>query len=409
MHFSKSLLVIILIILILTPLILFYGHPEYFVEKPVNVKIAFLSHYLAPDFISFKNLINRWNPYFEKMGFYVSILDIDRESALKFLLSSQNSSVDIVVVSNFNFKKIVPYLVPLNFSSLAERFYEKAVNPFNENEKVYAIPFHASFPILFYNKNYITAPPQSFDQLLTFAKNFSKKYNQASPTEYGLAIYSLEGKHSALVFQSLYETFGGQLLANNFTVRFLSNETLENLLGFYQVLVEEEISPPGSLYSEFSVLNDLFAKKSFPLMIQWNYAIPFLSENFTINDFGLAPLPSISVSSTSIGYVLAFGVCKFSKNQKYSVKFLESIYSNDLIKELVLIGAFPPIKGLSNIFNNLQIRSAEEIFRECYKNCVYEKYSNDFYETFSKYLVWCLEKRISEKDFINLITNIQYS
>ncbi|MEM0052658.1 MAG: extracellular solute-binding protein [Nitrososphaeria archaeon] len=398
-----------MIILILTPLILFCGYFEYFVEKPVNVKIAFLSHYLAPDFISFKNLVNKWNPYFEKMGFYVSVLDIDRESALQFLLSSKNSSVDIVVVSNFNFKKVVPYLVPLNLSSLVGRFYEKAVDPFNENGQVYAIPFHASFPILFYDRNHINAPPQSFDQLLTLAKNFSKKYNQGSLTEYGLAIYSLEGRHSALVFQSLYETFGGQLLANDLTVRFLSNETLENLLGFYQVLVKEEISPPESLYFEFSVLNDLFAKGSFPLMIQWNYAIPFLSENFTIYDSGLAPLPSISVSSTSIGYVLAFGVSKFSKNQKYSVKFLESIYSNDFIKELVLIGAFPPIKGLSNIFDNLLIKSEEEIFRECYKNCVYEKYSNNFYETFSKYLVWCLEKRISEKDFINLIASIQYS
>jgi hypothetical protein len=48
----------------------------------------------------------------------------------------------------------------------------------------------------------------------------------------------------------------------------------------------------------------------------------------------------------------------------------------------------------------------EKIFYESYKNCVNEKFSNKFYETFSKYLTWYLEKRISEKEFIKLISGI---
>ncbi len=303
-------IVIVVIILILTPFILYYGYPEYF-SKPVAIKIAFLSHYLAPDFILFKSLVNKWNSYFQKMGFCVSVLDIDKESALQFLLSSENSSVDIVVVSNFNFKKMFPYLVPLNF--LTERFYEKAVEPFYENGQIYAVPFHASFPLLFYDKTYIISPPKSFDQLLTFAKNFSRKHNQESFTEYGLAIYSLQGRHSALIFQSLYETLGGQVLVSNSTVKLLSNQTLGNLISIYRFLVEEEISPPETLYFEFSVLNDLFVKDKFPLMIQWNYAIPLLSENFTINNFGVSPIPSNSLSSTSIGYIPSFRYIKVFK------------------------------------------------------------------------------------------------
>ncbi|MCX8188132.1 MAG: extracellular solute-binding protein [Nitrososphaeria archaeon] len=364
MHYSKTfrILVIIVIILILTPFMLYYGYFVYFHREPVNIKVAFLSHYLAPDFISFKNLVNKWNPYFQKMGFHVNILDIDRESALQFLLSSQNSSIDIVVVSNFNFKKLVQYLTPLGLNQLNERFYEKAVHPFYQNGQVYAIPFHASFPILFYDRTYITDIPKSFNQLLTLAKNLSKAHNPESFTEYGLAIYSLQGKHSALVFQSLYETFGGHVLVTNSTVKLLSNQTLESLLNIYRLLIEEEISPPETLYYEFSVLNAEFIKKKFPLMIQWNYAIPFLSKNFTRDELGISSLPSDFQSSTSIGYVLAFGVCKFSKNKNYSIKFLESIYLNDFIKELVGIGAFPPIKGLSNLFDNILIENEEKIF-----------------------------------------------
>ncbi len=82
---------------------------------------------------------------------------------------------------------------------------------------------------------------------------------------------------------------------------------------------------------------------------------------------------------------------------------------NEFIKELVRIGFFPPIKNISYISDNLLLVNEEEVFRECYKNCVYERYSNDFYETFSKYLAWCLENRILEKDFINLLENLQYS
>lgn len=410
MHSLKkvSILVMIVILLILTPS-LYYGFFDYFGKRPADIKIAFLSHYLAPDFISFKNLINKWNSYFQKMGFHVSIVDVDRESALQSLLSSQNSSIDIVVVSNFNFRKMVPYLIPINLNSISEQFYEKAVYPFYVNGQIYALPFHASFPILFYNKEFVFEPPTSFNQLLLLAQNFSRACNQNSMTEYGLAIYSLQGRHSALVYQSLYESFGGQILVTNSTVKFLSNQTLEKLLGIYRLLVEEKISSPDTLHFEFSVLNDEFNKKKFPIMIQWNYAIPFLSENFTMENVGLSPIPSDFMSSTSVGYILAFGVCKVSKNLNYSIKFLETICTHNFIGDLVKIGAFPPIKGLSNLFNNIILEDEEKVFCECYKNCVYERYSNDFYETVSKYVLWYLENRVSEEEFINLLANIYYT
>jgi len=400
---SRKLAIITFILLLftITPLLVYN---QYFVKTPIKINVAFISHYLAPDAIAFKSLIERWNPSFQDMGFYVNVIDFDKESILPTILSSKNSSIDMVVVTNFNFKVILPYLLPLN-ASLAEQFYEKAIDAFYSNGSLYALPFHASFPILIYNKNYIVEPPKSFNQLLLMAKNFSKEGNPNSPTEYGLAIYSLEGRHSSLVFQSLYENLGGQILTANSTIKFLSNETIENLLSTYSFLIEEKISPPEIMYLESSVLNDEFIEEKFPIMIQWNYALHPLS-NHRLEDIGVAPIPSNSMLSSSVGYLMAFGICKSSKNVVLSIKFLEELHDPKFLEGLVETGFFPPIKGLSNILESSTLYLEEKIFYESYKNCVNEKFSNKFYETFSKYLTWYLEKRISEKEFIKLISGI---
>jgi len=400
---SRKLIIITFILLLFTiPPILLYN--QYFVKTPIKINVAFISHYLAPDAIAFKSLIERWNPSFQKIGFYVNVIDFDKESILPTILSSKNSSIDIVVVTNFNFKVILPYLLPLN-TSLAERFYEKAIDTFYNNGSLYALPFHASFPILVYNKNYIVEPPKSFNQLILMAKNFSKKGNPKSPTEYGLAIYSLEGRHSSLVFQSLYENLGGQILTANSTIKFLSNETIENLLSIYSFLIEEKISPPEIMHLESSVLNDEFIEEKFPIMIQWNYALYTLF-NHRLENIGIAPIPSNLMLPSSVGYLMAFGICKSSKNVVLLIKFLEELYNPKFLKGLVETGFFPPIKGLSNIFESNILYLEEKIFYESYKNCVNEKFSNKFYETFSKYLTWYLEKRISENEFIKLISGI---
>jgi ABC-type glycerol-3-phosphate transport system substrate-binding protein len=397
-------LAIITFILLLFTITPFLVYNQYFVKTPIKINVAFISHYLAPDAIAFKSLIERWNPSFQDMGFYVNVIDFDKESILPTILSSKNSSIDMVVVTNFNFKVILPYLLPLN-ASLAEQFYEKAIDAFYSNGSLYALPFHASFPILIYNKNYIVEPPKSFNQLLLMAKNFSKEDNPNSPTEYGLAIYSLEGRHSSLVFQTLYENLGGQILTANSTIKFLSNETIENLLSTYSFLIEEKISPPKIMYLESSVLNDEFIEEKFPIMIQWNYALHPLS-NHRLEDIGVAPIPSNSMLSSSVGYLMAFGICKSSKNVVLSIKFLEELHDPKFLEGLVETGFFPPIKGLSNILESSTLYLEEKIFYESYKNCVNEKFSNKFYETFSKYLTWYLEKRISEKEFIKLISGI---
>lgn len=402
MHSRRLAIIISILLLFIITLPLLYN--QYHVKPPNKINVAFLSHYLAPDAIAFKNLIERWNPSFQKMGFYVNVIDFDKESILPTILSSKNSSIDIVVVTNFNFKAILPYLLPLNLTP-TEQFYEKAVHPFYNNESLYALPFHASFPILIYNKNYIIESPKSFNQLLLIAKDFSKAHNPNSPTEYGLAIYSLEGRHSSLVFQSLYENLGGQIFITNSTIKFLSNETIESLLSTYTFLIEEKISPPEIMYLESSVLNEEFIAEKFPIMIQWNYALYPLS-NSNPEKFGIAPIPSNSMLSNSVGYIMAFGICKSSKNVSFSIKFLEELCDPKFLKGLIETGFFPPIKGLSKILESNILDLEEKIFYENYKNCVNEKFSNKFYETFSRYLAWYLEKRVSEKEFIKLISSI---
>ncbi|MGB9726825.1 MAG: ABC transporter substrate-binding protein [Nitrososphaeria archaeon] len=397
-------LAIIISILLLSIITLPLLYNQYHVKPANEINVVFLSHYLAPDAIAFKNLIERWNPSFQKMGFYVNVIDFDKESILPTILSSKNSSIDMIVVTNFNFKEILPYLLPLNLS-LTEQFYEKAVRTFYSNGSLYALPFHTSFPILVYNKNYIIEPPKSFNQLILIAKNFSKACNPNSPTEYGLAIYSLEGRHSSLVFQSLYENLGGQTLATNSTIKFLSNETIESLLDTYSFLMKEKISPPEVIYLESSVLDDEFIAERFPIMIQWNYAVHTLS-NRGMENIGIAPIPSNSMSSNSVGYLMAFGICKSSKNVHLSIKFLEELYEPNFLKGLIETGFFPPIKGSSKIFESNILDFEEKIFYNSYKNCFNEKFSNKFYETFSKYLAWYLEKRVSEKEFTKLISSI---
>jgi len=90
---SRKLAIITFILLFtITPLLVYN---QYFVKTPIKINVAFISHYLAPDAIAFKSLIERWNPSFQDMGFYVNVIAFDKESILPTILSSKNSSIDI--------------------------------------------------------------------------------------------------------------------------------------------------------------------------------------------------------------------------------------------------------------------------------------------------------------------------
>src|SRR5690606_38096635 len=75
--------------------------------------------------------------------------------------------------------------------------------------QTYAIPFEASIHYMFYRKDLIPNPPQTWDEYIEVAKQFTRSQNPQSPTLYGTSMTGLIGVEPTKVFASLAFTYGG--------------------------------------------------------------------------------------------------------------------------------------------------------------------------------------------------------
>ncbi|TKJ46379.1 hypothetical protein CEE35_00160 [Candidatus Aerophobetes bacterium Ae_b3b] len=110
--------------------------------------------------------------------------------------------------------------------------------------KTYAIPTDVSTFFLFYRKDLIKEPPQTWKELLEVAKKFSKSQNPQSPTKYGITGDYITGEVLPQTWWNIMWSMRGEVIDKSGEVVVNKNGALE-AGRYFEKLARMELVPPN--------------------------------------------------------------------------------------------------------------------------------------------------------------------
>jgi len=167
-------------------------------------------------------------------------------------------------------------------------FENTLLDSFKYQNQIYGLPKDYSTLVLFYNKKAFTAaglsnPPTTWDELRKYSKQLTGKLNR-----YGF------GEIPELVRQAYkIKAFGGQLVDQNGYATFASEAALQGL----QLVVDQYQKDRSSAQKSDVGTNsasEMFGQGKVAMVIDGNWAIPYLTETFPQIEFATAEVPTIN-------------------------------------------------------------------------------------------------------------------
>jgi len=159
---------------------------------------------------------------------------------------------------------------------------------------IYALPIDISTMLLFYRKDLIKKPPETWEDYFNIAKNFSQKTNPNSPTKYGAAIGMLAPEDLSKRFFCMTWSFGGEIQKNDGLV-FDSQGSIA-AVKYYLQFFDSGVTTPEYLswgvVQIFEALNKGELAMSAP---EWNAIYPYFQAGDSPfkDNIGIALIPGI--------------------------------------------------------------------------------------------------------------------
>jgi ABC-type glycerol-3-phosphate transport system substrate-binding protein len=138
------------------------------------------------------------------------------------------------------------------------------------NGKITMIPTDAMSQLLYYRSDLISAPPQTWDEVLATAKKWTKSLNPQSPTPYGNGVTAMPGPEAPKVFYPVLWSFGGEVFDSQMNPHLTSPEAIR-AAEFYRSL-RPVLPPDYNSYNYPKVLDGLRNGTLAMASVYWNAA-----------------------------------------------------------------------------------------------------------------------------------------
>lgn len=169
-----------------------------------------------------------------------------------------------------------PYLNSLTPEQAADVNLDDILVPAVYEGQIYGLPTDISTLFLFYRSDLIAEPPQTWDEVLELARQFSRSQNPGSPTPYGMAFDGLVGETLPETFYNFMWSFGGQLVDETGNPAVDSPEAIA-AGEYWQTLAREQLVPPEILSMGFGeVLAAIEAGQIAMAVPAWNAMYPII-------------------------------------------------------------------------------------------------------------------------------------
>jgi len=220
--------------------------------------------------------------------------------------------------------------------------------------KVYMIPKDMSEVVLYYRKDLIPKPPETWEEYVTLAKKFTKSLNRRSPTQYGAV---MQGKYEMWTFCAALENiwpYGGEILQPGTTMPGFDNPGTVQGLKVFEELAKARVLPPDSVDAEHPEVAQLIMSGKVAMAIQWSaFYVEALMDPKKYPEiygkFDIAPPPGVRQADGSIHramYVqtICLAINKNSENKEAAARFLVWATLGEGARIYAQAGGSSPIK-----------------------------------------------------------------
>lgn len=194
-------------------------------------------------------------------------------------------------------------------------FESTLLNTFKHNNRIYGLPKDYSTLALFYNKKAFAAagienPPTTWEELRADAKLLTKDTNNDGRIDqFGF------GETPELARQAYkIKAFGGSVIDRNSRAMFASQPSLRGL----QLVVDQYQNERSSAQKSDVGTNsgsEMFGQGKVAMVIEGNWAIPFLRETFPKLDFATTEVPKVNDKSGTMVFTVAYVMNKQSQHK----------------------------------------------------------------------------------------------
>ncbi len=357
--------------------------------EPVTIT---LNWFPGPESDAVAPIVDWWNKYMApKTGVKVELVLFGRAEhfeKIATLLLSKSPEPDIVFMS-YTVGRVYEHLEPLDewfnnpevFPYSLDHYVKAALDAFRVNGKLYGIPTDMNTSLLLYRKDLMPEPPKTLDEMVEMARQFTKKYNPDSPTEYGFAIQGKNIWFNSYFWINLYVSQGGVPPEPGREIEFaesLDSPTAIKVLQVYVDMMNEGLSPPDSVNYEYAETNAALASGKVAMALQWNAALGELRDPekapLVHDKIGAAPTPGKYVDGKLLRrseiHVHGPGINKYSKKKEAAFKFFSFLTTFKFQMDYLRNGGFTG--SLSILYNpkaheiRTEIPELADIYRDGY-------------------------------------------
>ncbi|MEH2414294.1 ABC transporter substrate-binding protein [Nostoc sp.] len=223
-------------------------------------------------------------------------------------------------------------------------FEDTLLDSFKYQNQIYGLPKDYSTLALFYNKKAFAAaglssPPATWDELRNYSKKLTGKINR-----YGF------GEIPELARQAYkIKAFGGQVVDQNGYATFASAAGLQGL----ELVVDQYQKDRSSAQKSDVGTNsgsEMFGQSKVAMVIEGNWAIPYLTETFPQLEFATAQLPTINDKKGTMVFTVAYVMNNLAQHKAEAWELIAYLTGKEGMQKWTGTGfALPTRKSVAKI------------------------------------------------------------
>ncbi|WP_083602470.1 extracellular solute-binding protein [Hydrococcus rivularis] len=239
-----------------------------------------------------------------------------------------DAAPDVFYLEAFEAPLLMSYgvLEPLDSYITAEfdlaDFEPSLLEAFRYKGQLYGLPKDFSTLALFYNKQFFSqanlkTPPKTWQQLRKYSKKLTVDLNgDRRKDRYGLGITPELARQYFLM-----KAFGGELINRK---DYASFATKKSVKGLKKIVEQYQKDRTAAQPSDVGASSDseMFGQGKAAMVVDGNWAIPYLKETFPNLEFATAEVPSINGKKSTMAYTVAYVMNKKAKHKDAAWKLI---------------------------------------------------------------------------------------
>jgi multiple sugar transport system substrate-binding protein len=195
-------------------------------------------------------------------------------------------------------------------------FEPTLLQPFTSQNQVYGLPKDFSTLALFYNRTAftnagLTHPPKTWEELLTASKKLTIDLDKdGRPEQYGFGILPELPRQAHII-----RAFGGQVVDVNSYATFATDAAIDGV----NLMVQQYQGDRTSARAVDVGTNngsEMFGQGKTAMVIEGNWAIPYLQDTFPNLDFATAEVPQINSKPATMVFTVAYVMNQQTKHKQ---------------------------------------------------------------------------------------------